>query len=236
MRDIGLHVMAQNEADLLTDNLQSLREDLTYSNDETATDLVSRLRYGLERVGALLSSAHQARSVIVPKEHVLSTFLLPGTMLPGNSISDAVDSHVAQMLAEEKRDLTILHNVKVGELLSIAHERAFVSPGSMDNGQHVGETEWERLMLTTAEELSNLSQQIALSATSAELVKQELKRCRREERANRWQEVQNGGVLHSTPPQPHAAPNLGSCTMLHHAALGCTRLHNESKHKNLPPN
>ena len=83
--------MAQNDADLLTDNLQSLREDLTYSNDETATGLARGLRYGLERVGALLSSAHQARSVIVPKEHVLSTFLLPGTMLPGNSISDAVD-------------------------------------------------------------------------------------------------------------------------------------------------
>ena len=144
--------------------------------------------------------------MIVPKEHVLSTFLLPGTMLPGNSISDAVDSHVAQVLAGEKRDLTalltVLYNVKVGELLSIACERAFVSPGSLDNGQHMGE--WERLMLTTAEELSNLSQQIALSATSAELVKQELKRCRREERANRWQEVQNGGVLHSTPSQPRS--------------------------------
>jgi hypothetical protein len=200
MRGIGLCIMAQNEADLLTDNLQSLREDLTYSNDETATDLVRRLRYGLERVGALLSSAHQARSVIVPKEHVLSTFLLPGTMLPGNSISDAVDSHVAHVLAEEKRDLVVLYNVNVRELLSIACERAFVSPGSLDNGQHMGE--WERLMLTTAEELSNLSQQIALSATSADLVKQELKRCRREERANRWKEAPNGGVLHSTPSQP----------------------------------
>ena len=114
MRDIGLYIMAQNDMDLLTDNLQSLREGLTFSNDETTADLVRRLRYGLDRVGALLSSAHQARSVIVPKEHVLSTFLLPGTMLPGNSISDAVDSHVAQMLAEEKRDLTILYNVKVG--------------------------------------------------------------------------------------------------------------------------
>ena len=87
MRDIGLYIMAQNDADLLTDNLQSLREDLTYSNDETATGLVRRLRHGLERVGALLNSAHQARSVIAPKEHVLSTFELPGTMLPGNSIN-----------------------------------------------------------------------------------------------------------------------------------------------------
>ena len=120
MRDIGLHIMAQNDADLLTDNLQSLREDLTYSNDDSATDLARRLRHGLQKVGALLSSAHQARSVIVPKEHVLSTFELPGTMLPGNSISDAVDGHVAQMLAEEKRNLTVLCNMKVGELLSIA--------------------------------------------------------------------------------------------------------------------
>jgi hypothetical protein len=194
--------MAQNEADLLTDNLQPLREDLTCCNDETATDLVRRLRCGLERVGALLSSAHQARPVIAPKGHVLSTFLLPGTMLPGNSISDAVDGHVAQMLAEEKRNLTVLYNMKVGELLSIACERAFVSPGSLDDGKHMGE--WERLMLDTAKELSDLSQQIALSATSANLVKQELKRCRREERANRWKEAPNGGVLHSTSSQPRS--------------------------------
>ena len=96
MRDIGLCIMAQNDADLLTSDLQSLREDLTFSNDDSATGLASRLRCGLQRVDALLSSAHQARSVIVPKEHVLSTFELPGTMLPGNSIGDAVDSHVAQ--------------------------------------------------------------------------------------------------------------------------------------------
>ena len=35
---------------------------------------------------------------------------------------------------------------------------------------------WERLMLDAAKELSDLSQQIALSAASADLVKQELKR------------------------------------------------------------
>ena len=107
--------MAQNDADLLTDNLQSLREDLTHSNGESAAGLARRLRHGLQKVGALLSSAHQARSVIVPKGHVLSTFELPGTMLPGNSISDAVNSHVAQILAEEKRSLTVLYNIKVGE-------------------------------------------------------------------------------------------------------------------------
>jgi hypothetical protein len=134
MRDIGLYIMAQNDADLLTDNLQSLREDLTYSNDDSATGLARRLRCGLQKVGALLSSAHQARSVIVPKGHVLSTFELPGTMLPGNSISDAVNSHVADILGGEKRSLTVLCNVKVGELLSLACERVFVSPrlwGSM---------------------------------------------------------------------------------------------------------
>ena len=64
--------------------------------------------------------------------------------------------------------------------------------------------EWERLMLDTAKELSGLSQQIALSATSADLVKQELKRCRREERANRWKEAPNGGVLHNTSSQPRS--------------------------------
>ena len=69
-------------------------------------------------------------------------------MLPGNSISDAVNSHVAQTLAEEKRSLTVLCNIKVGELLSTACERAFVSPGCLDNGKHMGE--WERLMLDTA--------------------------------------------------------------------------------------
>ena len=101
--------MAQNDMGLLTDNLHSLREGLTFfdDRDEPAEGLTRRLRHGLGRVGALLSSAHQARSVIVPKEHVLSTFLLPGTMLPGNSISDAVDGHVAQMLAGEKRNLII---------------------------------------------------------------------------------------------------------------------------------
>ena len=93
MRDTKLHIMAKNDADLLTDNLQALRGDLAYSNDESAVDLARRLRYGLQKVGALLSSAHKARSVIVPKQHVLSTFELPGTMLPGNSISDAVNNH-----------------------------------------------------------------------------------------------------------------------------------------------
>ena len=201
MRDIGLYIMAQNDADLLTDNLQPLREDLTFSNDDSATDLARRLRYGLERVGAWLSSAHQARSVIVPKGHVLSTFELPGTMLPGNSISDAVPSHVADTLEEEKRSLTVLYNIKVGELLSLACERAFVSPSVLDHGKHMGE--WEQLMLGTAKELSDLSQQIALSATFADLVEQELKRCRKEERDNRWEDVQGGGrVFHSTPSQP----------------------------------
>ena len=137
MRDIGLYIMAKNDADLLTDNLQALRGDLAYSNDESAVDLARRLRYGLQKVGALLDSAHQARSIIIPKGHVLPNFELPGTMLPGNSISDAVDGHVAQTLAEEKRNLTVLYNMKVGELLSIACERAFVSPGSLDDGHEV---------------------------------------------------------------------------------------------------
>ena len=158
--------MAQNDADLLTDNLQALRDDLAYSNDESAVDLARRLRHGLQKVGALLDSAHQARSII-PEGHVLSTFELPGTMLPGNSISDAVNSHVAEMLEEKKRNLTVLCNMKVGELLSLACERAFVSPSVLDHGKHMGD--WQQLMLGTVKGLSGLSQKIALSETSAGL-------------------------------------------------------------------
>ena len=72
MRDTKLHIMAKNDADLLTDNLQALRDDLAYSNGESAVDLARRLRCGLQKVGALLSSAHKARSVIVPKQLSLS--------------------------------------------------------------------------------------------------------------------------------------------------------------------
>ena len=65
MRDVGLCIMAQNDADLLTDNLQALREDLTYSNDESGADLARRLRHGLQKVGALLSTAHKARTLVI---------------------------------------------------------------------------------------------------------------------------------------------------------------------------
>ena len=69
--------------------------------------------------------------------------------------------------------------------------------------------DWEQLMLDTAKELSDLSQRIALSTTSAELVEQELKRCRKKERESRWEDVQQGGrVFHSTPFQPR--PVVGS--------------------------
>ena len=205
MRDIGLYIMAQNDADLLTDNLQALREDLTYSNDESGADLARRLRHGLQKVGALLSSAHKARSVIVPKQHVLSTFELPGTMLPGNSISDAVNNHVATILEEEKSQLTVLCNMKVGELLSLACERAFISPSVLDHGRHMGE--WQKLLLDTAKELSDLSQKIALSATSADLVEQELRGCRKRERESRFKDVRGGRSFHSAPFQP---PVVGS--------------------------
>ena len=157
MRDIGLYIMAQNDADLLTDNLRALRDDLTYNNDESVRDLARRLRYGLQKVGALLSTAHKARSIIVPKQHVLSTFELPGTMLPGNSISDAVNSHVAEILEEEKRNLTVLYNMKVGELLSLACERAFISPGGSEEALIRNKAEWELSLLDTAKELSDLS-------------------------------------------------------------------------------
>ena len=41
--------------------------------------------------------------------------------------------------------------------------------------------EWENLLLDTTKELSDLSQKIALSATSADLVEQELQGCRKRE-------------------------------------------------------
>ena len=62
-------------------------------------------------VEALVSPAHQARLVVAPRGHVLSTFTLPGTMLPGNSISDACDSHVARVLAMEKAKLVVRYNL-----------------------------------------------------------------------------------------------------------------------------
>ena len=69
--------------------------------------------------------------------------------------------------------------------------------------------DWQQLLLDTAKELSDLSQRIALSTTSAELVEQELKRCRKKERESRWEDVQQGGrVFHSTPFQPR--PVVGS--------------------------
>ena len=50
MREVGIHIMAQNDMDLLTDNLQSLCEDLTFPDDETVEGLTRRLRHGLDRV------------------------------------------------------------------------------------------------------------------------------------------------------------------------------------------
>ena len=115
--------------------------------------------------------------------------------------------HVAEILEEEKRNLTVLYDMKVGELLSLACERAFISPSVLDHGKHMGD--WQQLMLDTAKELSDLSQKIALSTTSAELVEQELKGCRKKERESRWKDVQQGErVFHSTPFQPR--PVVGS--------------------------
>jgi hypothetical protein len=206
MRDIGLYIMAQNDADLLTDNLRALRDDLTYNNDESVRDLARRLRYGLQKVGALLSTAHKARSIIVPKQHVLSTFELPGTMLPGNSISDNVHRHVAELLEEEKNNLTVIYNMKVGELLSLACERAFISPGGSVADLARNTAEWELLLLDAAKGLSDLSQQIALSVTSAELVAQELQGCRKRERESR--QPRAGRPYHSEPFR--APPVVGS--------------------------
>ena len=208
MRDIGLYIMAQNDADLLTDNLRALRDDLSYNNDESVRDLARRLRCGLQKVGALLSTAHKARSIIVPKQHVLSTFELPGTMLPGNSISDAVHHHVAEMLEEEKNNLTVIYNMKVGELLSLACERAFITPGGSVEDQARHMAEWENMLLDTAKGLSDLSQQIALSVTPANLVAQELQSCRKRERESRLEPRAGRRSYHSEPFRP--SPVVGS--------------------------
>ena len=68
-------------------------------------------------------------------------------MLPRNSISDACDSHVERVLAEERKKLVVQYNMKIGELLGIACERrAFVVPGCAN---HQGQ--WERPILRTSE-------------------------------------------------------------------------------------
>ena len=73
-------------------------------------------------------------------------------------------------LEEDKAKMTIKCNMKLGELVGVACDNAFVIPGDVT---HQGQ--WERLLLRTAEQLSDLSQQIAMSDTSARLVKQQLK-------------------------------------------------------------
>jgi hypothetical protein len=206
MCDIGLFTMSQNDADLLTDNLRALRDDLRYSNNESVGDLARRLRHGLQKVGALLSTANKARSIIVPKQHVLSTFELPGTMLPGGCVSDNVHHHVAGLLEEEKNNLTVMYNMKVGELLSLACERAFISPGGSEAALIRNKAEWELLLLDTAKELSDLSQQIAMSVTSAELVAKELRGCRKRERDSRQPGA--GTAYQSEPFRPR--PVVGS--------------------------
>ena len=198
--------MSRNGADLLTTNLSSLRDDLTYRNDESADDLARRLRYGLQKVGALLSTAHKARSVIVPRQHELSSFELTGTMLPGGCVSDSVHFHVASLLEEEKNNLTVKYNMKVGELLGLACERAFLPPGGSGAALARNKAQWELELLDTAKELSDLSQQVALSETSAELVAKELKGCRRRERDARQPGA--GTAYQSEPFRPR--PVVGS--------------------------
>jgi hypothetical protein len=198
--------MSQNDADLLTDNLRALRDDLRYNNNESVGDLARRLRYGLQKVGALLSTANKARSIIVPKQHVLSMFELPGTMLPGGCVSDNVHRHVAELLEEEKNNLTVIYNMKVGELLSLACERAFISPGGSAAALERNTAEWELSLLDAAKGLSDLSQQIAMSVTSAELVAKELQGCRKRERESR--QPRAGRAHHSEPFRPR--PVVGS--------------------------
>jgi hypothetical protein len=198
--------MSRNDADLLTDNLRALRDDLTCRNNESVGDLARRLRCGLQKVGALLSTANKARSIIVPRQHELSSFELPGTMLPGGCVSDNVHHHVANLLEEEKNNLTVMYNMKVGELLGLACERAFISPGGSEAALIRNKAEWELSLLETAKELSDLSQQIAMSVTSAELVAKELRGCRKRERDSRQPGA--GTAYQSEPFRPR--PVVGS--------------------------
>ena len=93
--------------------------------------LVERLRSGVEAADALVSPAHQACWVIVPRGHVLSTFELVGTMPPGGSVSDAVDRHVATVIREDLAKVVARCNLKLGELLTVACDRVFVIPGDV---------------------------------------------------------------------------------------------------------
>ena len=68
--------------------------------------------------------------------------------------------------------------------------------------------EWENMLLDTAKGLSDLSQQIALSVTSAELVAKELRGCRKRERDSRQPGA--GRAHQSEPFRPR--PVVGSPT------------------------
>jgi len=225
--------MSRNDADLLTTNLTALRDDLTYRNDESVNDLARRLRCGLEKVGALLSTAHEARSIIVPRQHELSSFELPGTMLPGGCVSDNVHFHVASLLEEEKNNLTVMHNMKVGELLGLACERAFISPGGSEAALIRNKAEWELSLLETAKELSDLSQQVALSETSAELVAKELRGCRRRERDSRQQGA--GTAYRSEPFRPRPVVGTQADELAEEALQGVGMVHDAPVADVVPP-
>jgi hypothetical protein len=225
--------MSRNDADLLTTNLTALRDDLTYRNDESVNDLARRLRYGLEKVGALLSTAHKARSIIVPRQHELSSFELPGTMLPGGCVSDNVHYHVANLLEEEKNNLTVMYNMKVGELLGLACERAFISPGGSEAALIRNKAEWELALLDTAKELSDLSQQVALSETSAELVAKELRGCRRRERDARQPGA--GTAYRSEPFRPRPVVGSRADELAEEALQGVGMVHDAPVAEVVPP-
>ena len=225
--------MSRNGADLLTTNLSSLRDDLTYRNDESADDLARRLRYGLQKVGALLSTAHKARSVIVPRQHELSSFELTGTMLPGGCVSDSVHFHVASLLEEEKNNLTVKYNMKVGELLGLACERAFLPPGGSGAALARNKAAWELELLDTAKELSDLSQQVALSETSAELVAKELKGCRRRERDARQPGA--GTAYRSEPFRPRPVVGSRADELAEAALQGVGMVHDAPVAEVVPP-
>jgi len=154
-------------------------------------------------------------------------------MLPGGCVSDSVHFHVAGLLEEEKNNLTVKYNMKVGELLGLACERAFLPPGGSGAALARNKAQWELELLDTAKELSDLSQQVALSETSAELVAKELKGCRRRERDARQP---GAGTAHRSEPfRPRPVVGSRADELAEAALQGVGMVHDAPVAEVVPP-
>ena len=115
--------------------------------------------------------------------------------------------------------------MKVGELLSLACERAFISPGGSVEDLARNTAEWEVMLLDAAKGLSDLSQQIALSVTSADLVAQELQSCRKRERESRLEPRAGRRSYHSEPFRPPPVVGSPADEMAEEALRGVGMVH-----------